>query len=355
MATTTKKTKTWDDLRKEDGSAVLYCTDCDKSTSGDPGKLWVCKFGQCDDCVNTKKKNMSECFECGKIECDPSCNLNRCYADVEKAIIEGRVTEKEFNALLEAQTKSAIERASRRTRIQKMAPTKAAMSDRVTPRLAGRNDPPRQGRGKRFASGTPQKIKQNLKQKRDAAMEGFWDTLDKSVVAFLCENGGKKINESLSGETLSNIRAVCGRMPRDKRFRNVFESKNGHIPDNWLYEVVRHNPLVNESSHARYISETVVNEKFVRHQGEPKWGDLPTERGMPDQLSGKLGKFAMKSKGTGLSLDYYNTAIESLVGLAKRQPKHAKALVQMAKDLHAMLGKSKQKPMVDKKPQRSVG
>lgn len=108
-----------------------------------------------------------QCAMCGQQFCEPGCPLKEPYELAVKSIGEGTVTADDLNCLMEALPKSAIERVHRRTRPPKVTPTQPVMADRVVPKRQGINNPPEQGRGKRYASGTPAKERQNQQQAID--------------------------------------------------------------------------------------------------------------------------------------------------------------------------------------------
>lgn len=94
------------------------------------------------------------------------------YESVVTKIKNRTVTVDDFNTFIgEALDKSFKERVQRRTRIPRSGPTRERMFGRVVPKRTGRNDPPHQGRGKRFASGTAAKERQNQDQRERVAKE----------------------------------------------------------------------------------------------------------------------------------------------------------------------------------------
>jgi len=88
------------------------------------------------------------------------------YESVVKRINAGIVTTDDFNSLIEATDKSTRERIHRRTRATNPEPAQASLIGRVVPKKSGRNDPPNQGRGRRYAAGSPAKERQNAEQRR---------------------------------------------------------------------------------------------------------------------------------------------------------------------------------------------
>jgi len=109
------------------------------------------------------------CCQCGQPDCRPDCPLRAPYDTVMAGIHEGTVSPDDFNALLEVLDKSAKERVLRRTREPKITPQGRENFGRVVPKLAGHDDPPHQGRGRRFASGRVPKERQNRDQARAKA------------------------------------------------------------------------------------------------------------------------------------------------------------------------------------------
>ncbi len=92
------------------------------------------------------------------------------YSQTITAINEGTVTTAHFNQLLgtlkEASNKSTVDRVNRRTRLTNPEPPEHRMHARVVPSRDVINDPPNQGRGRRYAAGTPAKERQNEAQRK---------------------------------------------------------------------------------------------------------------------------------------------------------------------------------------------
>lgn len=101
---------------------------------------------------------------------NPNAPTEDVYDQTVTAINEGTVTTAHFNQLLctmrEATDKSARDRVNRKTRLTNPEPPEHRMHARVVPARACINDPPNQGRGKRYASGTPAKERQNEAQRK---------------------------------------------------------------------------------------------------------------------------------------------------------------------------------------------
>src|SRR5258707_10078689 len=97
--------------------------------------------------------------------------VDQTYQGVVDKIGTNTVSIGDFNQLLsEALAKSASERVHRHVRVDNPQPGGVSLAGRVVPKRAGIDDPPRQGRGKRFAAGKPAKERQNQKQ-QEAHME----------------------------------------------------------------------------------------------------------------------------------------------------------------------------------------
>jgi hypothetical protein len=181
------------------------------------------------------------------------------YERVLKGIEEGTVNPNDFNALFEAMDKSTRERVLRRTRTPKVTPTGRQDFGRIVPKLAGHDDPPRQGRGRRFASGRAPKERQNRDQARvkgnthqsldprlidKTALEGWghgWEQADPAAVQFLLAQHGHVLSEhTIAKPVLIEVRVLAARLLRDGPFRAVFENKCQHtVSDGWLYKVVK--------------------------------------------------------------------------------------------------------------------
>jgi hypothetical protein len=103
----------------------------------------------------------TKCHQCGGD--DQTCNLCVAYNQTVAAITDGTVANAHFSVLFEALGKSTNERVHRRKRISVGTGTGRSMAGAVVPKRVGDNNPIK-GRGKKYASGTPAKKRQNAKQ-----------------------------------------------------------------------------------------------------------------------------------------------------------------------------------------------
>lgn len=153
---------------------------------------------------------------------------DKIFAKVTEAIDKGTVTVADFNALLEATDKSAKEKIYRRTRQDNYEVSTHSMIGRVVPKKTGRNDPPRQGRGHRYASGTPAKERQNAEQRRKMAAR-----ISEALLTLITNKGGDprtilRDNQGIIGD----IRSVASALLISPEVITIGESAD------WLYSII---------------------------------------------------------------------------------------------------------------------
>lgn len=164
---------------------------------------------------------------------------NNIFEMVSQRIEDGTVTTNDFNQLIEATDKSTRERVLRHARVTVPGTGQPSMAGRVVPKKHGRNDPPRQGRGRRYAAGTPAKERQNQKQR---------DNYAKSVaesIALIVRCHGTPVQSLLEGlrgvdtSILGPARALAAAFLRDKKARSLVESAASQKLDaDWLFSFV---------------------------------------------------------------------------------------------------------------------
>lgn len=111
------------------------------------------------------------------------------FEDVSRRIADGTVTAADFDGLIEATDKSTNERVNRHVRVANPEPGNTNFVDRIVPKKQGRNDPPNQGRGRRYAAGKPARLRQTQKQKEMA-----------EAIAYLLRHAGRTVlTESVDG------------------------------------------------------------------------------------------------------------------------------------------------------------
>lgn len=212
---------------------------------------------------------------------------NTTYESVVQKIGEGTVTAADFNNLIEATDKSTRERVLRHSRTNNPEPGQASMAGRVVPKKRGRNDPPRQGRGRRFAAGTPAKERQNQKQREHHARS----VAESIAVLGRCHGAPvEKMAEAIKGadqDIIASLRAVASAFLRDRGARLVVESAIGHPLDcDWLFGLVRALDGVLAESGARQSYRFLFREKREKRDETRKY----EVTAYPDQLD-KLEQF----------------------------------------------------------------
>lgn len=179
--------------------------------------------------------------------------VEEAYGRVVARIDAGDVTVDDFNCLIEATDKSTRERLYRRTRQDNCEPGEHSMIGRVVPKKTGRNDPPSQGRGRRYASGSPAKRLQNAKQSRDKGGDGVVEGSDftahiAAALQTLIKNKMTAPNDVIAGipdlDIVKHIRASASALLRSPEvLMTIGESMGESMGDSvgwgdWLYSVV---------------------------------------------------------------------------------------------------------------------
>lgn len=172
------------------------------------------------------------------------------YETVQQRITDGTITVADFNNLIEATDKSTRERVYRQTRATNPEPGKTNMAGRVVPKRDGHNDPPRQGRGRRYAAGTPAKERQNADQRRRMNAE-----LSEALQVIM-KHSGADPQTILGGpiDSIKNIRATASALLRSPNIRRLLEERGKRtIDENWLYTLV-------QDADTRLLAENVLLE-----------------------------------------------------------------------------------------------
>lgn len=193
--------------------------------------------------------------------------LNVTYETVVHRIGLGTVTEDDFNRLIEATDKSAKERIFRRTRDDNGAGRGKSMIGRVVPKKTGRNDPPEQGRGRRYASGTPAKKRQNEKQARKAS----------SVHGALVREGHE------ANEALESLKKLCA----DKKADGIVVYYNDGPPKLIIVDVLDWGDEEHAKEIGKAASKLVGDEARVIWQNE---GTKPSSTAGWKKITVKHGK-----------------------------------------------------------------
>lgn len=97
--------------------------------------------------------------------------IDEAYNNVLERASRKSITASDFDTLIEAVAKSTREKIHRRTRISTDPKKSDPKNKSIVKKKPGKNDPPRQGRGTKYASGTPAKERQNVEQKKRVAKE----------------------------------------------------------------------------------------------------------------------------------------------------------------------------------------
>lgn len=129
---------------------------------------------------------------------------------IEQKIADGTVSVNDFDMLIsEALAKSATERALRHARPRKVGPAdKSSKAATTVPRREGLNDPPNQGRGKRYASGKPARKRQNEKLRRQYVSESAQSILAAVVWLSRINDGRNLVEQVTSYDDRIVLRAV---------------------------------------------------------------------------------------------------------------------------------------------------
>lgn len=179
-----------------------------------------------------------------------STNNTKIYESVVEKISNGTVTTADFNSLIESTDKSAREKVLRHARVTNPEPTDSVSNPfkKIVPKRKGRNDPPNQGRGKRYASGTFAKKKQNKEQSRRNKAK-HQASVSESVAKAIAKLGSSNpITEEaiakLDTDFLGILRCVSSSLLIDVKTQQILESKGLKFNDDHLMNTIKHIDVV---------------------------------------------------------------------------------------------------------------